>query len=73
MSTAVPVGADPIRLGQFLQVAGLAETGSDAKALLVEGEVWVNGEAEVRRGRQLHIGDIVCVGEQELKVVAEKA
>jgi ribosome-associated protein len=51
-----------IRLGQLLKYAGLADTGTDAKALLVGGTVLVNGELETRRGRQLHDGDEVRTG-----------
>ena len=58
----VPVRGDGIRLGQFLQVAGVADMGSDAKILLAGGEVTVNGEVDTRRGRQLHPGDIVGFG-----------
>jgi ribosome-associated protein len=50
---------ESIRLGQFLKLADLAELGSDAKELISEGEVLVNGEPETRRGRQLRVGDVV--------------
>lgn len=59
---------DMIRLGQLLKASGLAGTGADAKALLTEGLVRVNGEPEARRGRQLHRGDVVAVGDAELRV-----
>ena len=48
-----------IRLGQLLKLAGIADSGTDAKELLAAGAVRVNGEPEVRRGRQLHPGDRV--------------
>ena len=51
----------PIRLGQFLKLAGLAETGAHARELVEFGEVSVNGECEKRRGRQLTDGDIVSL------------
>ncbi len=55
-----------IRLGQLLKLAGVAESGTDAKELLAAGLVTVNGEPETRRGRQLHRGDVVTVdGEDE--------
>ena len=50
-----------IRLGQFLKLADLVETGGDVKALLLEGLVRVNDEVESRRGRQLARGDVVTV------------
>ncbi|MDT7548367.1 MAG: ribosome-associated protein [Actinomycetota bacterium] len=61
---------DGIRLGQFLKLAGLADTGADARVLLGLGEVEVNGEPEARRGRQLSGGDVVAVGDDEVRVVA---
>ncbi|WP_407342450.1 RNA-binding S4 domain-containing protein [Pengzhenrongella phosphoraccumulans] len=57
--TPVAITGDTIRLGQFLKLSGLAETGAHARELLVDNEVTVNGEAEARRGRQLHRGDVV--------------
>ncbi|MDQ2748858.1 MAG: RNA-binding S4 domain-containing protein [Actinomycetota bacterium] len=57
-----------IRLGQFLKLADLIGTGGDAKSLLAREVVTVNGEIESRRGRQLTRGDIVHVGEQDVRV-----
>ena len=57
-----------IRLGQLLKLAGLADSGADAKALLVDGAVTVNGEPEERRGRQLHLGDVVAVGDEAVRI-----
>ena len=50
-----------IRLGQFLKLADLVDTGADVKPLLADGDVQVNGEVETRRGRQLVAGDVVRV------------
>ncbi len=58
----VPIRDESIRLGQFLKLAGLVDSGSDAKPLLAEGLVRVNGQVETRRGRQLAKGDLVTVG-----------
>ena len=55
----VPIRDDMIRLGQFLKLANLVDSGSDAKSILEDGQVRVNGTTELRRGRQLHRGDIV--------------
>ncbi|MEA2402717.1 MAG: ribosome-associated protein [Thermoleophilaceae bacterium] len=57
-----------IRLGQLLKLSGLAESGADAKALLLDDRVTVNGEPETRRGRQLHRGDLVTVGDEIVRV-----
>jgi len=68
--TEIPIRGEMIRLGQFLKLANLVGAGGEAKALLVEGGVLVNGEPEVRRGRQLHPGDVVRVADEELRVSA---
>jgi ribosome-associated protein len=48
-----------ITLGQFVKLAGMAETGGDAKGLVAAGLVRVNGEVERRRGHKLASGDVV--------------
>ena len=58
----VPISDESIRLGQFLKLANLVETGADAKPAVQEGLVRVNGEVETRRGRQLRHGDVVELG-----------
>jgi ribosome-associated protein len=65
----VPVRDDGIRLGQLLKLADLVASGADAKALLLEGLVEVNGEVETRRGRRLSRGDVVRVGDQVARLV----
>jgi ribosome-associated protein len=52
-----------IRLGQYLKLLGLVATGGEAKFLIQDGHVRVNGEVETRRKRQLRDGDRVEVGE----------
>jgi ribosome-associated protein len=66
----VPIRGEMIRLGQLLKLAGVTEGGGEAKELLAEGAVRVNGEIESRRGRQLRAGDLVEVGEETLRVAA---
>ena len=61
----VPLDREGIRLGQFLKLAGLIDSGADAKAVLASGAVSVNGEPETRRGRQLRRGDVVTLGTAE--------
>lgn len=57
-----------IRLGQFLKLADLIDAGGDAKSLLADEGVRVNGRPEIRRGRQLVRGDVVSVGDTEVRV-----
>ena len=65
----VEIRGDTIRLGQLLKVAGVVDSGGEAKALIADGEVTVNGEVETRRGRQLHPGDQLAAAGQELRLV----
>ena len=69
----VPIREDVIRLGQFLKLADLVDTGADAKGVLVAGLVRVNGEVETRRGRQLVVGDVVALGGQAAVVADGEA
>jgi len=57
-----------IRLGQLLKLAGLAESGAHARELVQDGQVLVNGEVDVRRGRQLQRGDLVTVADETVRV-----
>lgn len=50
-----------IRLGQFLKLANLVDSGAEARELIADGEVTVDGEVETRRGRQLAKGMLVQV------------
>lgn len=69
----VPIREEPIRLGQFLKLAGLVEDGGQVKALLEAGEVTVNGRPEVRRGAQLKAGDVVALGDRRARPVPSGA
>ena len=66
----VAIGGDMIRLGQFLKLADLIDTGGEGKILISSGDVTVNGEVDTRRGRQLHPGDVVAVLGRSARVVA---
>lgn len=57
----VPIRDEVIRLGQLLKYSGLVDSGTEAKLVLTEGLVQVNGEPEERRGRQLRAGDVVAL------------
>ena len=61
-------GAETIRLGQYLKLMGLVATGGEAKYLIQEGYVEVNGQVETRRKRQLRAGDKVALGGQTFVV-----
>ncbi len=57
-----------IKLDQFLKLVGIASTGGQAKLLIVDGGVKVNGIIETRRGRKLFPGDQVTVEGQTFQV-----
>ena len=58
-----------IKLGQALKAVGFVESGVEAKDVIQEGLVLVNGEIDTRRGRKLYDGDIVTFDGQEIKIV----
>jgi ribosome-associated protein len=59
MAKVITIRDEFIKLGQALKLAGIAQTGIEAKIMVTSGEVSVNGEIDTRRGRKLHDGDIV--------------
>jgi len=69
----IPIRDDVIRLGQLLKLAGVVDSGTDARDLLDDGAVRVDGQPEARRGRQLGRGALVEIdlptGRQTLTVV----
>jgi ribosome-associated protein len=57
-----------IKLGQALKAAGLVESGVEAKDVIVDGMVQVNGETDTRRGRKLYPGDVVTFDGEEIRI-----
>ncbi len=55
----ITIHTDTIRLSQFLKLANVSQDGAEAKFLILDGGVMVNGEVETRRGRKLRAGDLV--------------
>ncbi len=60
---------DFIKLGQALKAAGLVESGVEAKIVIQDGEVLVNGAVEYQRGKKLYDGDMVSFRGEEIKIV----
>ena len=56
------------KLGQALKAAGLVESGVEAKEVIQDGLVSVNGEIDLRRGRKLYDGDVVIFDGEEIKI-----
>ena len=57
-----------IKLGQALKAAGLVESGVEAKEVITDGLVTVNGETDTRRGRKLYAGDMVLFDGEEIRI-----
>ena len=58
-----------IKLGQALKAAGLVGSGVEAKEVILEGLVKVNGAVEMQRGKKLYNGDIVSFDGEEIKII----
>ena len=69
-SIAFALRGDHITLDALLKAAGLAGSGGEAKILIQQGNVLVNGEVDLRRGRKVRAGDEVAVGERRVAVTA---
>ena len=65
---AFDLRGDHITLDALLKAASLAASGGEAKLLIQQGGVLVNGEADLRRGRKVRAGDVVAVGERRFAV-----
>jgi ribosome-associated protein len=63
-------GEEFILLQSVLQLAGVCDTGGEAKSLIVGGGVTVDGEVETRRGKKIRAGQHVSYGEVTIEVVA---
>jgi ribosome-associated protein YbcJ (S4-like RNA binding protein) len=67
----VAIHSDFITLGQFLKFAGVAQTGGEARNLLDDEIILVNGEQDNRRGRKLFSGDVVSVLGEEFRLARD--
>lgn len=61
MSEQIEIDTDYIKLDSFLKLANLVMSGGEAKIVIQEGQVSVNGEVETRRGRKLYPGDNIAL------------
>ena len=61
-------GEEFIKLGQALKAAGVVDSGLDAKEVIVQGLVLVDGEIETRRGRKLYDGMEVCFDDEKISI-----
>ncbi len=69
MDIKIRDGEDFIRLGQALKKSGITGSGSDAKMIIQDGMVLVNGETEQRRGRKLYPNDTISFEGETFNIV----
>lgn len=64
----IKIRDDFIKLGQVIKLAGLVQSGVEAKMEIQEGFVKVNGEVELQRGKKIHPGDVIEYDGQQIRV-----
>ena len=65
----IEIRNDYIKLGQALKLAGMVDSGVEAKLVISDGDVRVNGEVEVRRGKKLYKGDMFSFEGRDVEIV----
>ena len=65
----IEITTEYIKLDSALKFAGVAENGAHAKEMILDGEVLVNGEVELRRGKKLYKGDKFKIDDEEFEIV----
>jgi ribosome-associated protein len=68
----IAIRGESIRLGQLLKLAGIIDSGGEAREFLTHEAVLVNGEPESRRGRQLRPGDEIRAGARTLRLTGSQ-
>lgn len=66
----IQIKDDFIKLGQALKLSGLVGSGVEAKVEILDGQVFVNGEVELQRGKKLYNGDVISYNGQEVMIQA---
>jgi ribosome-associated protein len=69
MDNKVKITTEFIKLDQLLKFAGAVSIGSEAKEIILSGQVLVNGEVCTMRGKKIRTGDIVSIDGQEIEVL----
>lgn len=66
----IKIKGEYIKLGQALKLAGMVSSGVEAKVMIQNGQVKVNGEVEFQRGKKLHSGDVFSYNGEEAEILA---
>lgn len=64
----ITIRDDFIKLGQAIKLAGMVGSGVDAKFVIQDGQVEVNGQVETQRGKKLHEGDIITYNGESIQI-----
>ena len=64
----VKISKEPVELYKILKFEGLVASGGEAKAVIAEGEVIVNGKVETRKRKKIVSGDIIEFGQEEIRI-----
>jgi len=67
----VAINREPIELFKLLKFEGLVGSGGEAKAVIADGRVMVNGEVETRKRKKLMVGDVVEFNGEKMTLVTE--
>lgn len=70
--TEITIRDEFIKLGQAMKLAGAVESGAEAKDVITDGQVTVNGEVDLRRGRKLYPGDVFSYRGKQYSVAARQ-
>lgn len=68
---AIEISDEFIKLGQLLKLAGMVSSGVEAKIVIQNGKVKVNGETDTRRGKKIYPQDVVEYKGQQVTVIGE--
>ena len=64
----VKISKEPVELYKILKFEGLVASGGEAKAVIAEGEVIVNGKVETRKRKKIVSGDIIEFGQEKIRI-----
>ncbi|WAC64702.1 RNA-binding S4 domain-containing protein [Pseudoxanthomonas sp. SL93] len=64
---------DHVELNQLLKLVGIADSGGQGKAIVASGEVTVDGEVELRKTAKIRAGQVVRIGDAEIRVLGVEA
>lgn len=64
----VEISKEPVELYKILKFEGMADTGAEAKSVIAEGKVLVNGKVETRKRKKIVSGDIVEFGKEKIRI-----